>query len=140
LVGISNRRPAEQLKAAAPEGLFSGESSPIADIDPKQPNVRFGEKQTSAQNSFGFLLIESLTILVLTDNTRADTLPTSSVYAQQPLLMDYCPEKSDSILGVTGGKSSTTRSYKSAALPTELRQPNQIGMDRKPSRLKRGQF
>jgi hypothetical protein len=47
-----------------------------------QVKVRFGEKQTSAQNSFGFLLIEFLTILQLTDNTRANTLPTSSVYAQ----------------------------------------------------------
>jgi hypothetical protein len=60
----------------------SGESSPIADIDPKQPNVRFGEKQTSAQNSFGFLLTEFLTIFALTDNTRTTTPPPGSVYAQ----------------------------------------------------------
>jgi hypothetical protein len=103
------------------------ENGPTADIGPKQSNVRFGEKQTSAQNSFGFLLIESLTILALTDNTRANTLPTGSVYAQSWVLKGYCPEKPDRILGVTGEKFSTTRSYKSAALPTELRQPNQTG-------------
>jgi hypothetical protein len=51
-----------------------------ADIHEEQPNVGFGEKQTSAQNSFGFLLIEFRTILMRTDSTRRNTPPTSSVY------------------------------------------------------------
>jgi hypothetical protein len=59
-----------------------GESGPIADIDLEQSNVRFGEKQTSAQNSLGFLLIEFLTILALTDRTCRNTPPPGSVYAQ----------------------------------------------------------
>jgi hypothetical protein len=56
-----------------------GESGPIADIDLEQSNVRFGEKQTSAQNSFGFLLIEFLTTLALTDNTHRNAPPPGSV-------------------------------------------------------------
>ena len=46
-----------------------------------------------------------------------------SVYVRSWLLMDYRGEKLKNILGVTGEKSSTTTFYKSAALPTELRQP-----------------
>jgi hypothetical protein len=62
------------------------ESGPIADIDQEQSNVRFGEKQTSAQNSFGFLLIEFLTILALTDKARRNTPSPGSVYTFDGLL------------------------------------------------------
>jgi hypothetical protein len=52
--------------------------------------------------------------------------------------MGYCRGKLDRILGVTGGKSSTTTFYKSAALPTELRQPNQTGTCYKTSQREAG--
>jgi len=58
-----------------------------------------------------------------TDTHQQTTNRQFSVYVQSWLLMGYCRGKLDTILGVTGGKTSTTRSYKSAALPTELRQP-----------------
>ena len=69
---------------------LSGESAPIADIDPMQPNVRFGEKQTSAQNSVGFLLTKFLTILALTDKAHTNGSVASlaglggSIYTQVP--------------------------------------------------------
>jgi hypothetical protein len=67
---------------AVQNSRLCGESSPIADIDQEQSNVRFGEKQTSAQNSFGFLLTEFLTIPALTDKAHTNDPPPASGYAQ----------------------------------------------------------
>ena len=75
-----------------------------------------------ARKTFGKSDWEAFTYQGLTEKRSTNTSHRISVYVRSRLLLNYSGEKLKTILGVTRGKSSTTTFYKSAALPTELRQ------------------
>jgi hypothetical protein len=86
-----------------------------------------------ARKTFGKSAWEEFTYQGLTEKRSTNTSHRISVYLRLVVLMGYCRRKLEAILGDTGGKFSTTTFYKSAALPTELRQPRSYrGMQNHP--------
>jgi hypothetical protein len=53
MTAVGTKPAPKYLKSTDSLWPLCGESGPIADIDQEQSNVRFGEKQTSAQKAFG---------------------------------------------------------------------------------------
>ena len=80
-------------------------------------------QRATARKTFGKSDCEAFTFHELTEKQPANPWHRISEYVQLGVLMGFCRRKLEAILGDTGGISSTTTFYKSAALPTELRQP-----------------